>query len=375
MRGRAALFLSLAFAVIACDGAQAQLSPQGIIGGLTRPFRHMLGHSPRYHRHHGHARPSASRSTAAPRDTAANEAPADNSIRLGRAGPAAWPSAYEEVIGFSLWPDDYAARLRGHGFDVIADTINGRFQAPRPMARAATTGAAKSAASGETTARCSDPGPVSDDWPATRLEQILQLSNAEHDKLAKLQTAVNQASSGLRSACQNGGELSAPDRLRALVQMLWMVRDGGIALRAPLYQFHNSLTDAQKNSLTNGPVKTIAQAPSGTPDSAEKQQQACAAQNIGSAERMIKEIEMKTRPNKAQAASLENLHKVSTDMAKLLIASCAQPVPPDPAVRLDAADDQLTAMNYAATNVQLALDDFYSKLSGAQKTRLDSTGR
>jgi hypothetical protein len=106
-----------------------------------------------------------------------------------------------------------------------------------------------------------------------------------------------------------------------------------------------------------------------------KQYQACASQNIGSAERMIKEIEMKVRPDKTQAASLESLHKISSDMAKLLIASCAQPIPSDPLARVDAANDQITAMNYAATNVQIALDEFYAGLSQQQKARFEATGR
>ncbi len=106
-----------------------------------------------------------------------------------------------------------------------------------------------------------------------------------------------------------------------------------------------------------------------------KQYQACAAQNIGSAERLVKEIEMKVKPDKTQAASLENLHKISSDMAKLLVASCAQPIPADPLARLDSASDQITAMNYAASNVQIALDDFYGRLSQTQKARFEATGR
>jgi hypothetical protein len=100
-----------------------------------------------------------------------------------------------------------------------------------------------------------------------------------------------------------------------------------------------------------------------------KQYQACASQNAEKAERMIKEIEMRVRPNKDQAASFEGFHKASSDMAMLLIASCAQPIPADPMARLDAANDQLTAINYAATTVQIAFDDFYLKLSNDQKSR------
>ena len=73
--------------------------------------------------------------------------------------------------------------------------------------------------------------------------------------------------------------------------------------------------------------------------------------------------------------SFVNLHKASDDMAKLMIASCAQPVLSRPVARLDAADDQLTTMNYAATTVQIALNDFYAKLNNAQHARFDAMSR
>ncbi len=56
----------------------------------------------------------------------------------------------------------------------------------------------------------------------------------------------------------------------------------------------------------------------------------------------------------------------------MLMGSCAQPIPADPVARLDAAGDQLTAMNYAATTVQIAFNDFDSKLDNAQKARFDA---
>jgi hypothetical protein len=62
-------------------------------------------------------------------------------------------------------------------------------------------------------------------------------------------------------------------------------------------------------------------------------------------------------------------------MAKLLIASCAQPIPVDPMARLDSANDQLTAINYAASTVQIAFDSFYSKLNKDQKARFEFSSR
>jgi len=377
MRGRAViLFLLAALTAPVCDSAHAQLSPQGILGGITRPFRQMLGglgHYPHAHRHRG-TTPGHRTAAASP----SHEDSANADARLGRVGPPAWPAAFEEVVGFALWPDDYSARIRGRGFDVIADTISGRFDLPRSSVRTATTGTAakNDGDNSEADVQCGDSATASDRWPAARLEQILRLSNAQHDALEKVQSTASRSIKGLKGACRNAGNLAPPDRLRALVQMLWMVRDGGISMRAPLKQFYDTLTAAQKISLGSERIQASAQSqPQASDPGASKQYQACASPNMESAERLIKEIELKLRPNNDQAASLENLHKVSSDMAKLLIASCAQPIPSDPLARLDAADDQLTAMNYAATNVQIAFDDFYGKLSDAQRARIDPSNR
>ena len=374
MRARATIVAGLLIAAVPLDSpAQAQLSPQGIIGGVTRPLRQMLGQFGHFPRGHRHRSPGGARAAAPVPDRDTQVAVKS---RFGRTGPAAWVTAYEDVLGLAFWPDDYGAQFRSRGFDVIADTIAGRFDRMRAPTRVATTGAARSDGGSDVLAdQCNVATAADDKWPASRVEQLLQLSDAQHATLDKVQLAANDAVKTIKSNCHPLGDLSPPDRLRALVQALWVVRDGDIAMRAPLKGFYDSLTAAQKNSF-------IVQQPQNAPppddkaqDGANKQYQACAAQNIGSAERLVKEIEMKVKPDKTQAASLESLHKVSSDMAKLLIASCAQPMPADPLARLDSASDQITAMNYAASNVQIALDDFYGRLSQTQKARFEATGR
>jgi len=355
------------------DVANAQLSPQGILGGIARPFRQVLGHFGHYPRFHRHRRAS----TEARAATASPSEPSSMTVsRLGFAGVPAWPTAYEDVVGFTFWPDDYASRLRGRGFDVIADTITGRADVSRASARTATTGAAVTDAA-NILGNCSAGASNSrENWPATRFEQILQLSDAQHDALDKLQSAVTQSLNDIRADCPSNA-LTPPDRMRTLVQTLWTVRDAAISGRAPVKSFYDTLTNEQKSGFTGQqPANNPPPDPKTTDDTGiNRQYQACAAQNAEKAERLIKEIEMRTRPNKGQAASLENLHKVSADMAKLMIASCAQPIPADPMARLDAASDQLTTLNYAATTVQIAFDDFYSRLSNNQKARFESLAR
>ena len=374
MGARAAILAGLLAAAVPLDSpAQAQLSPQGIVGGVTRPLRQMLGHFGHFPRSYRHRSSSGGRAAAPVPD---RDAQGTVKSRLGRAGPAAWVTAYEEVLGFAFWPDDYGAQFRSRGFDVIADTITGRFDRMRGSTRVATTGAARSDSGTAVSAdQCNDAASADDKWPSSRIEQLLQLSDAQHATLDKVQLAANDAVKTIKSNCRQLGDLSPPDRLRALVQALWVVRDGDMAMRAPLKNFYESLTSAQKNSFAAQQPQNAPPPDDKTQGGENKQYQACAAQNIGSAERLVKEIEMKVRPDKTQAASLENLQKISSDMAKLLISSCAQPILADPLARLDSASDQITAMNYAVSNVQIALDDFYGRLSQTQKARFEATGR
>lgn len=375
MRGRILFITVLIAAVPLSDDSYAQLSPQGVIGGITRPLRQVFGHSRHYPRarHHRAAAAEPRAAVSAPREIS-NSA----GSRLGWVGPPAWPSAYEDMLGFTFWPDDYAARLRGHGFDLIADSITGRFDLPRTMARTATTGSAVRNDAGDegSVDRCGDASSTDNSWPTSRLEQVLQLSDAQHAGLEKLQTAAAQSAKNIQADCRTPAALAPPDRLRALVQTLWAVRDAGVSMHEPLKGFIDILTNTQKNSFVSTQPRKMPRPEAKTSnDGIDKRYQACASQNAERAERLIKEIEIRVRPDKDQAQSFENLHKVSSDMGKMLIASCARPIPTDPMARLDSANDQLTAINYAATTVQIAFDDFYSRLKNIQKARFDSLAR
>ena len=380
MRGRTIVIGGiLTAAVLLPDVSRAQFSPQGVLGGITRPFRHALGQLGHYPRARHHRRAAARASAAEPRQAAARESLGIAGSRLGWVGPPAWPTAYEDMLGFTFWPNDYASRLRGHGFDVIADTITGRFDLPRSLARTATTGSAVKDDSGNdgSMSQCADTANTESNWPSSRIEQVVQLSGTQRVALEKAQATVTQSIKNIKADCRAPGAFPPPERLRAFIQTLWAVRDAGISLRAPLKEFSDSLTKAQ----TDGFVVQQPQKPPVRDQKASsealmnRQYQACVSQNADRAERMIKEIETRVRPDKDQAASFENLHQISTNMAKMLIASCVQPIPADPAPRLDSVNDQLAAMNYAAATIQIAFDDFYGRLRSEQKTRLDSMAR
>lgn len=172
MRARSIILMAMLCATVSIpEAASAQLSPQGIFGAMTRPFREMFDH-----RRH---RPAPRRHTANTGKSSADDTDqTDNPSMLGLVGPPAWPSAYADVLGYALWQDDYAQSLRGHGFDVIADTIMKRFEVPRSVARAATSGAnvENDASAGNSAAPCDDTSRSQNDWPSARIAQSVKLS-------------------------------------------------------------------------------------------------------------------------------------------------------------------------------------------------------
>jgi hypothetical protein len=368
MASRGVIFVAmLGVTLAATDVAHAQLSPRGLIGEITRPFRAMFGRFGHFPRRH----PVASAERKSP-----DNAPPSVS-GLGQAGPPAWPNAFEDVVGFVFSPDEYAQAFHSRGFDVIADTITGHI-ATQPSARvAATTGSAASDDANNDAADSCNQSLDGNNWPAARIEQLIQLQDAQHRALVTLQAAVNTSAKSVNGDCRASETSTAPDRLKALIQTFWTVRDGGNAIHAPLKNFLDTLSVTQKSSFASHQPNDnrVASAGNANNEGANKQYQACAAPNVEAAERMIKDIEQRVRPNQEQAASLEYLHKTSSDMAKLLMASCAKAVPNDPLARLDAAGDELTSVNYAATTVQVAFEDFYAKLDKGQKARLDQTSR
>ena len=161
-----------------------------------------------------------------------------------------------------------------------------------------------------------------------------------------------------------------PDRLRALVQTLWTVRDAGISMRGPLKAFYDTLTVTQKSSFASQqPQDSPPSDPKYANPGMNKQYQACASQNAEKAERMIKEIEMRSPAKQGSGSELRRFPQSLVGYGHAADCLMRAADPADPMARLDAANDQLTAINYAATTVQIAFDDFYLKLSNDQKSR------
>ncbi len=275
MRARTFLIAGMLVLTAAPEAAQAQFSPRGLLNGITRPFRQILGglgHFPRGARSRVPARTAAGAATGVAAAAV-----------LGVSGPPAWPNAYEQTIGYALWPNDYAPAFRSTGFDVIAETITGQGE-QQQTARTATTGATQNDANA--VPACGEGVPSN--WPSERIGQTTQLTNAQSDAVQKLQASISQSAKNLN--CSGQATQSAPERLQALISELWAVRDSAIAASAPLKDFYGTLNDAQKVSYkvqqppqpqaaTTGSANTNAN----VDPAAQRAVQACAQQNAEAA--------------------------------------------------------------------------------------------
>jgi hypothetical protein len=363
MRGRKILLIAfLAAAVTLPNAAQAQFSLRGIIGRVTHPLREMFGHS-------GHF-PHPRHSRAAEETRLSNP-----SAQLGNVGPAGWPSAYADVLGFTFWPSRYAEQVRVHGFDVITAALIGQTRG-RQLARNATTGAAVYDSDYAPTDACVHAADRVD-WPASQIERTLMLTVPQREALGKLRSAVDDAIEKIQANCSDLRWLAPPDRIRVTVQKLWAVRDAAIDVRAQLKGFYDSLTAAQKMSFAWKPVEEHHPQPGGKPvnDIVARRYQACAMPSLQGSQRLMDQIEQEVQPTKEQNAAVQALRKTADDMAKLLTTPCGEAIAADPLARLDAATDQLSSMCYAATSMEIALNSFYARLDGAQRTKFNSLGR
>lgn len=369
MRGhKIILILLLAGAAAAPQAGYAQFSPRALLGALTSPLRGVLGrlgHRRGYHPRAGQE---------------AHPSQLPSSQQFGDVGPVGWSSAYEDVLGYTFWPGRYVQPMRAHGFDVIADALMNQGRGTE-VARATTGSAVESDSNGNAAASCGD-GNTQVDWPTSQIDQDNKLDDAQRTALDKLHTAINDSVKAIKAGCTNLRALAPLDRLKATLQRLWAVRDAGVYIRGPLKDFYDSLSKEQKAGYEWQQKQPEPRANANRkPDNGAmagamaRQYQACAAPSAQASERLLRAIEQEVQPTKAQDQAVQDLRKSAGDMAKLLTAPCAQKIPDNPPARLDAANDQLSNLSYAATSMEIALDGLYAQLDDAQKARFDSLGR
>jgi LTXXQ motif family protein len=312
----------------------------------------------------------------------ASAAPAD--LPAGWTGPLYWRHAADDLF-------DYAFGVAGERFWA---------RGGRDLSDAILLRDGKAAAGWEEMCGSRRPGDASS-W-SEPTAQAVGPTEAQRRALDELSAALVEASNGIKAHCPAPGTAASPtQRLDAMTDRLWAMRQSAIIVRPALEKFYGALDEQQKARLedaTSARRETTAEAPS---DRREAEATGgpsgftllCADPTAAMMPWPNEQIERRVRPSNEQRESLQTLQMTTQGMAQLLMASCpgaspqgasppgasssggsSKEPPATPLERLDAAEKRLNAMLYAARVVGPAVRGFYDSLSDAQKASFNALG-
>jgi hypothetical protein len=361
---------------------QAQDSTR-LLGPLGAPFRSILGGIPRPRvdvpRPRMDVQQRRERTIRAPSQS--RKAPAERSASRRRlaesAAPALWPtaapSAYEDMLGYALWPSDYGNRFWAHGHRNImlammapaAATALARGDNPRR-----TRGQLVGAANAEDItgsiggAACIERAREHAVRPVDRIAESIQLTQEQRDHFDALRAAVVAAVDREKASCRDEIPMAAPERLHAMINALWAMRYAEFGIRTSLQKFYASLDDAQKSQLSD------LQNRHETPATASSPANLCGAVPPERAD-WTRQIERAVRPTDEQRESLKMLQGASIEMMQFLTTTCPHDTPATAITRFDAAGDRIMSLIHAAANIEPLFNSFYFGLSDEQKARFE----
>jgi hypothetical protein len=386
--------------------AQAQDVPGQIFRTITTPFRMLAGTlAPRRTRNYATAplslapaaqrrQPASARATPRPRVRAAAISPRTDQPRSaaeiapelqpapavaalerrpetrppdpppgmagGWLGPLYWPYAADDLFDYAFVPsnalDWFWARGSGDLFDAIF-----------MRAGDARAGWAE---------MCGSRRGGSNSW-IEPIRQAINPTQAQAQLINELRDALVKAGNEVRSACPAADTVADPSqRLGAMTDRLWSLRQAVVVIRAPLEKLTSSLSAEQQTRLNAVNDETVAQPlPNGSARGANRSMPVCGPPMSPFAEWPAAEIEQRVRPANEQRQALEMLRMTTLGMTQLLMASCPSETPRSPLARVDAAEKRLDALLYAARVVAPAVNGAYFALADEQKTAFRALGR
>jgi len=272
----------------------------------------------------------------------------------GWAGPVYWPHASDDLF-------DYVFRGTGEGFWARG----GRDLADAILMR-------DGKASEREAELCG--GRQGDDVSAWQepIAQAVQPTDARRGAFDGLKSALAEASKNIKAHCPAAKTVASPtQRLQAMTDRVWGMRQAVVLMRAPLEKFFGALDEQQRTRFTDAVAERRDAA--ADPAAANAWMQLCADPSA-MAPWPNQQIERRLKPSNEQRQSFQTLQMTTQGMARQLMASCPKASPANPLDRLDAAEKRLNAMLYAVRVVGPALQAFYDSLSPEQKTRFTALG-
>jgi LTXXQ motif family protein len=363
--------------------AQAQ-DPGRVLRPLTTPFRMILRGAPRARvpRAHRSARAYRAPRARTRRQIARERSPAMTRRQEARGPAVFWPiaapDAFEDMLGYAFWPNEYGRQFWSHGpADILramtapAAAFASQDDEDGPSRRRVRTALATSTnAATDDRAICIARVKEQAVRPLDRIAETTTLMAAQRHELDALRTSVRDAIENEAAACRGDLPATQPERLRAMIDGLWAMRYAEFRIRPALETFYGSLTEEQKSQLTDAPqtVGSSDSAPADTPAGVCKEALASDTNPFDPVQRAL-------RPTDEQRKSLQMLYGASMEMAQFLTSTCPTETPATPVARLGAASDRVMSLLHAAMGIEPMLGAFYASLSDQQRRRFNATMR
>lgn len=383
--------VAVSLVVPAPADARPRFGPAAVLGvftGMLGGFRPSFGHHRR-----SVSRPSNDQrgddTPRVERRSAATTHLDRSGPALDRTGPVFWPSASTDLVEYVFFPKGRDDRFWTYGIGAIVDGALATPDADDVRVLQARASVRKEDLSrkeglsnkdGDTRPTAEEPdspaglcgnerAAATADGLIERIAQAIQPSDAQREVLEQLRIAVTQAVERIKAACPAAIPATPAERLKAIEDRIWAMRNALLTLRLPFEKFYASLTQVQHSRLHGGDNLDIG------PRVADARDQMCGepAAAAGLADGPMRAVERALQPTQQQRASLEALRLRSAGMAQLIMTSCRAYPLAGHMGRFAAATDRLDVMLFAAVTLSPALIDFFDSLNDKQKANLQRT--
>jgi LTXXQ motif family protein len=354
--------------------ARPRFGPAGLLGAMAAPLGMFAGgsrHSVRHYRR-GTARPSNDQGDQA--NSRADRSAASGAISVG-SGPVFWPGASADLVDYLIFPKGKDDRFWAYDYGTIvgaafAGSLADEARVPRNRRLADGGPTTLQGEADSSIIRC-DRNAMDVDALIARIAQAIAPTSSQHDILEQLRTALASAAERIDASCPVAIPSTLAQRLKAVQDRIWAMRDGLLTLRLPLEKFYGSLSGEQQWRLQ----REQPDAREGGPKAPDASASMCNVSAAASVEALMRAIERAVRLAPEQRASFEPLRLRSLAMAQLIADSCPTYPLLGPMDRLAAAGDRLDVMLFAVMSMSHALRDFYEPLDDRQKRALSRTFR
>jgi len=249
--------------------ARPRFGPGAVLGvftGMLGGFRPSFGHHRRSAaRHSNDQRDDTPRAERRPAATAN----LDRTDRAGsipdRSGGVFWPTASADLVEYIFFPKGRDDRFWAYGIGAIVDgafTTSDSDDARVFQARASVqkedsankdgVSASPAKEPDASAGLCGNEEAAMADALIERLEQTIQPREAQRAVLEQLRAAVTQAVERIKAACPAAAPASPAERLKAIEDRIWAMRNALLALRLPFETFYESLSEEQHSRLHGG---------------------------------------------------------------------------------------------------------------------------